>query len=200
MNTDEHIDELAELYALGALDDATRERVDRHTRTCTKCAARVGEAENFIAQTIPEREPTPALDRRVGAAFAPVRRSSPWWGALVAAAFVAGLLLPYRPPSSFDADRDRAIPALVNSHFLHAQFTPLVADAPKAKVIYGRSAPWRFFIVQTNRAYMVRTQNGTALGTLHVSGYAAELFVPNDAGRSYVLLDGARPVASVRLR
>lgn len=198
MNTHEHIDELAELYALGTLDDVERASVERHVQSCTECAARLGEAERFIARTIAEHEPSPALDRRMRAAFAPRRSPIAAWAALVAAAFVVGLLLPR--PSAFEADRDRAIPAMVNSHFLHVQFTPLTGQAPKAKVIYGRGAPWRFFIAQTTHAYTVRSQSGAVLGELHVSGNAAELFVPSSAERSFVLLDGSRPVAKVTLR
>lgn len=205
MNTHEHIDELAELYALGALDDAERASVDRHAVSCGECAARLGEAERFIADTIGEREPPAALDRRMRAAFA-LRRPVPRWGALVAAAFLVGLLpgvlfgIFNRAPSAFDTDRERTIGALVNSHFVHAAFTPLAPDAPKAKVIYGRGAPWRLFIAETNRAYTVRAQSGAILGTLHVRGNAAELFVTQNDDRRFFLLDGSRPVARVTLR
>jgi hypothetical protein len=203
-----HIDDLAELYALGVLDDAERAAVDAHLQTCVQCAQRVGEAEMIIADTIAEREPPPSLDRRMHAALAPRRTSSTRWGVLVAAAFVLGLLpgvlfgMFANRPSGFDRDRDRAIAAMVNSHFLHAQFIPLTRDAPKAKVLYGRGKAWRFFVAQTMHAYVVESEdNGqrTVLGTLHVSGNAAELFVDNANARSFVLLDGARPIARVRL-
>lgn len=208
MNTHEHIEELAELYALGVLNDAERASVDAHAITCTVCAKRVGDAEALIAETVEEREPRRALDVRVRKAFAPRVAAAPRWGGLVAAAFVIGLLpglifaALYRPAAPFQADRDRAIAAMVNAHFLHAQFTPLSRDAPKAKVLYGRTSPWRFFVAQTNRAYTVEAEsaNGaTVLGTLHVSGDAGELFVPQNSARAFVLLDGARPVARVRL-
>lgn len=208
MNTHEHIEELAELYALGALDDAERASVDAHVHSCAVCAKRLGEAEQFIADTIEEREPADNLDVRVRRTFAPKRAFAPRWGSLVAAAFVLGLLpglifaALYHPAQPFQADRDRAVAAMVNSHFLHAQFTPLGPDAPKAKVIYGRSEPWRFFVAQTTHAYTVRAENAngaSVLGALHVSGDAAELFVPQTSARSFVLLDGARVVARVRL-
>lgn len=208
MNTHEHIEELAELYALGVLDDAERASVDAHAQSCALCARRLGEAEQFIADTIAEDEPSGALDVRVRAAFAPKRAFAPRWGSLVAAAFVLGLLpgllfaALYRPAQPFQTDRDRAIGAMVNSHFLHAQFKPLAPDAPKAKVIYGRSQPWRYFVAQTTHAYTVRAENAngaSVLGALHVSGDAAELFVPQTSARSFVLVDGARVVARVRL-
>lgn len=206
--TNGHIDELAELYALGVLNDAERATVDAHVQTCAQCAQRVGEAETLIADTVAEREPSGDLDRRMHAAFAPRRASGTRWGALVAAAFVLGLLpgvlfgVFQSRTTAFDRDRDQAIAAMVNSHFVHAQFTALSSDAPKAKVIYGRGKPWRFFVAQTNRAYTVQSQeNGrtAVLGTLHVSGNAAELFVPQSDARSYLLLDGLRVVARVRL-
>lgn len=207
MTTHDHIGELAELYALGTLDDSERARVDSHVRSCGECARRLGEAETSIAGTMPELEPSPQLDRRIRAAFAP-RTPALRLGPLIAAAFVLGLLpgaifgVLHRTASPFESDRDSAIAAMVNSHFLHAQFTPLAPDAPKAKVLYGRGKPWRFFVAQTNHAYAVRALDAggaSDLGTLHVSGDAAELFVPNSGAHTFVLLDGSRPVARVHL-
>ncbi len=208
MNTHEHIDELAELYALGVLDDAERASVDAHVRSCTQCASRLGEAETLIADTIEEREPSSRLDVHIRKAFTARTAFPQRWGALVAAAFVIGLLpgllfaALYRPAAPFQTDRDRAIAAMVNSHFLHAQFTALAPGAPKAKVLYGRAEPWRFFVAQTTHAYTVAAQNangGSVLGTLHVSGDAAELFVPDANARTFLLLDGTKPVARVTL-
>lgn len=209
MNTHEHIEELAELYALGALDDAERASVQAHVHSCAACAQRLGQAEAVIAELTPEMEPPASLDVRVRQAFTPQPRVAPMrWQGLVAAAFVIGLLpglifaALYRPAAPFQADRDRAIAAMVNSHFSHAQFTALTPDAPKAKVLYGRGAQWRFFVAQSTRAYAVQAQNanGTSvIATLHVSGDAAELFVPQSDARVYVLLDGSRPVARVTL-
>lgn len=208
MNTHEHIDELAELYALGALDEAERATVDLHAKSCAVCAARLGNAEAMIAETIEKHAPSGTLDVRVHKAFAPRRRTAPPWGALAAAAFLLGLLPGllfaafYHPRAPFESDRDRAIVAMVNSHFLHAQFTALAPDAPKAKVIYGRGKPWRLFVAQTKRPYTVRAEaaaGGTSLGVLHVSGDAAELFVPSSNARTFVLLDGTRRVARVTL-
>ncbi len=205
---DEHIGELAELYALGTLGGIERAHVDAHVRSCAECAGRIGEAEAFITQTVSEREPPAQLDRRVRAAFAVRQSSARRWAPLIAAAFVLGLLpgvlfgVLHRPVSSLQADHDRAIAALVSSHFLHAQFTPLQRHAPKAKVIYGRTAPWRLFVAQTTRAYSVAAYGpgGTkVLGTLHVSGSSAELFVADNRARSFALLDGTRVMARVRL-
>jgi anti-sigma-K factor RskA len=44
-----HIDELAELYALGSLDAGERTVVERHVRICLECANRIRAAEETIA-------------------------------------------------------------------------------------------------------------------------------------------------------
>lgn len=208
MTPHDHIDELVELYALGTLSERERANVDAHVGSCDACAARLGEAELLISQTLADREPSSALDRRVRAVFVPRRSLTLQFGPLVAAAFVLGLLpgvlfgVLHHPAAPFDADRGRAINAMVDSHFSHAQFTPLASGAPKAKVLYARSGRWRFFVAQTNRAYAVEAQTpsgSSMLGTLRVSGDAAELFVPDTAARTFLLLDGRRPVARVKL-
>jgi hypothetical protein len=120
--------------------------------------------------------------------------------AFVAAAFIIGLLPSLwfwngnRATQAFDADRQQAVQAMVNSHFLHAQFTALTSDAPKAKLIYARTGNWVFAVAQTGRPLSLRAQSArgeVALGTLHVAGNAAELFVPQaPRTRSFALYDG----------
>jgi hypothetical protein len=44
-----HIEELAELYALGSLDSREGAAVERHVRTCIECADRIRDAEATIA-------------------------------------------------------------------------------------------------------------------------------------------------------
>jgi len=67
-----HIDDLAELYALGALDDLERKRVDAHVATCAPCARRLAEAENAVTAAIeadPPYGPSPALRARLSASL-----------------------------------------------------------------------------------------------------------------------------------
>jgi anti-sigma-K factor RskA len=67
-----HIDDMAELYALGALDDLERKRVDAHVATCAQCARRLGEAERAVTSAIeadPQYEPSPALGVRLSASL-----------------------------------------------------------------------------------------------------------------------------------
>jgi hypothetical protein len=47
-----HIDQEAELYALGMLDDAERMRIDDHLAGCVPCTAHVGKAEAAVAGLI----------------------------------------------------------------------------------------------------------------------------------------------------
>jgi anti-sigma factor RsiW len=44
-----HIDEFAELYALGSLEAPERAAVERHVRACVPCANRIRAAEETIA-------------------------------------------------------------------------------------------------------------------------------------------------------
>ena len=44
-----HIGELAELYALGSLDDRARSVVERHVQSCLECANRIRDAEETVA-------------------------------------------------------------------------------------------------------------------------------------------------------
>jgi hypothetical protein len=208
MTASPHIDELAELYALGTLDDRERALVDAHALTCDACAARLGEAEATVAQLVAERVPSRQLDRRIRAAFAP-RAPWRWTASLVAAAFVLGLLPSFMlwlgvfRTNTFDAEQEQAVRAMVNSHFAHAPFVAITVDAPKAKVIYSRSGDWRYVVAQSSRSYEVAVQSDgqtLSLGRLHVNGNAAELFIAHaPAAREFVLRDGTRVVARVTL-
>ena len=211
MNVSQHIEDLAELYALGSLDDAAMAQVDAHARECPPCAARLGEAESTVAAMIEQRTPSPALDRRMHARFAAAARPR-WMRTLpaIAAAFLIGFLPALglwlgerRETANFDADRQTAVAALVSSHFLHAPFTPSAPDAPKAKIIYARTGSWIYVVAQTNKRLTVAQVNDgmtVPLGALYVSGNAGELFVAQAAAsRTFELLDGARVVARVQI-
>lgn len=207
MKVSEHIDELAELYALGTLSPEQRVLVDAHARVCEACAARLGQAEETVAKLVEQRSPSAALDRRIHGIF--VARSPSRWSALIAAAFVVGLLPSIALWSNQigtrarDAERGAAVQAMVTSHFAHSPFTPLAPDAPKAKLIYSRGGDWRFIIAQTGHPYDVAAQIDDriiSVGSLHVSGDAAELFISHaPRARVFLLLDRARPVARVTL-
>jgi hypothetical protein len=197
-----HIEEYAELYALGALDEAERARIDAHALQCDPCARALASGESTVAALIEEREPSRMLDRRLMRAFA-TRPQWHVWAVVAAAAFAIGLIPSLwlaRPPVPAHS---QAIVAMTGSHFAHAQFGALTPSAPKAKVIYARTGAWWYVIVLSNRAYTVAAQEGSRtvrLGAVQTSGNAGELFIEHPpAARTLLLLEGSAPVARVTL-
>lgn len=206
--TSEHIDESAELYALGALSDAERASVEAHVSACAACARRVGEAEETVAFWSSEAEVPQRLDRRVHASL--VRRATTrTFYPLVAAALIVGLLPSLflwqrdRDRGAIDAMQQQAQVAMIHSHFLHAPFVPLSQDGPAAKLIFARTGSWIYVLASTDRSLTVAAEERTsrvALGTLEGSGAQREFFTNNrPAATAIVLLDGSRPVARAAL-
>jgi hypothetical protein len=127
-----HIDQEAELYALGMLDDVERDRIDAHLTTCLDCTRRIGEAEEAMAAVIDATQVVP-------------QKRAPRWPIAVAAAFALATL--GLAGQSFlmhgELDKDGAIMAtMVNSHFLHAQFAAPNGTPLGAKAIYERHGKW----------------------------------------------------------
>ena len=152
---EQHVDESAELYAAGALDELESARVRQHVAACTDCARRVGEAEQAVLALIEadeSLEAPPELDRRIHASFSRRTNVLPWIAA-VAAAFVLGLL-PWtltmqqqRDAAQLASRQQLAMVSMLNSHFLHAPFVPVTTGAPAAKVIYARDGAWMYVLV-----------------------------------------------------
>jgi hypothetical protein len=150
---DDHIEESAELYALGALDDLELARVDRHARACDVCARRLGDAEATVLRLIEAGElpDRPAeLDRRIR--FEKAGARVPAWFAAVAAACIVGLvwgLTSLRDGGASDSagPPQVAMRAMLAGHFVHVPFVSRVAGAPAAKVIYAREGGWLYVIV-----------------------------------------------------
>jgi len=196
----EHLEEAAELYALGALPDAEREAADAHIARCKVCARRVGQAEETLAVLVRAQSPSSQLDRRVRATF--VRRSS---GRAFYPLVAAGLILALLPGALFwQRDRDlrasdavnrQAVAAMIGSHFLHSQFVKVAADAPPAKAIFARNGAWVYVIAVTDRD-LTLTAGGHVLGRISGTGNERAIFVEHPpAARSLVLSDGARVLA-----
>jgi anti-sigma factor RsiW len=196
----EHLEEDAELYALGALPDAERAAAEAHIAQCDACARRIGEAEGTVAVLVRPQAPSSQLDRRVHAIFA--RRSNVRaFYPLVAAALIVALL-----PGTFFWQRDRdlrasdavsrqAVAAMIHSHFLHAQFVKLSPDAPAAKAIFARNGAWLYVIAVTGRD-LTLSAGGRVLGELSGTGNERALFVERPpATKSLLLSDGARVLA-----
>jgi len=65
---DEHIDELIDLYALGALEPAEQFAVDEHLDECPRCRERLAEAKQVVmllAWTPDQHDPPPSLRNNV---------------------------------------------------------------------------------------------------------------------------------------
>jgi anti-sigma factor RsiW len=203
---DPHIGELAELYAVGALDRDERAQVEAHVATCAVCLRRVGEAEETllaleagaIAQTPPRRR---ELKLRNGESRV---RTVLRLIAAVAAGIVIGVLATFSAYRHAQ-DTQPALVAMVQSHFLHAQFMPAGnGTAPAAKAIYARDRSWVFIIARGTEDYAVFAvgqSSARSLGVLHPSGSTSTLFVDSRVAEpSIELREGARVVERAALR
>ena len=182
---EQHIAELAELYALGSLDAADEAVVHAHIRTCTECARRVQDAEDAVtalAQTLPLQTPSRALDNRFRRPLRPAFRFTGFASGLAAGIVLAVLVaLPgYFASQTRTQTTDVALSALVLSHFGHVPFVKVQSGAPDAKLIYGRKREWLYAVVHGSLALHVGLQRGatiTDVGPLVASGANAVRFV-----------------------
>jgi hypothetical protein len=128
-----HIDQEAELYALGMLDDDERARVDEHLAGCEPCTVRVGAAEAAVAALVDVTQ-----ERKTS-------RRATWWPVGVAAAFAvaaAGLLGQNVMMRGALASDGAVLATMVNSHFDHTQFQAPGGAEIGAKAIYERHGKW----------------------------------------------------------
>jgi hypothetical protein len=141
-----HIDQEAELYALGMLEGDERARVDEHLRECIPCTVKVGEAEAAVAGLIDSTQ-----ERRPAA-----RRA--WWPLAVAAAFAiaAGGLFGQNVILRGALGTDGTLLAtMVDSHFDHVQFQAPGGAALPAKAIYERHGKWYEILADGTPAWHV---------------------------------------------
>lgn len=184
-----HLDEDAELFALGALEPDERGAAEQHIATCDDCAARVAAAEEVVAAlagTLPAYEPG------LGDAGAAKRLSATalrWVGVAAVFAFaIAGALGWYGESMRAQrAQQDVALTALVHGHFNHVTLTKVDPDAPNAKLLFARNGSWMYLVVDRPVAglRLVGTTPGQPdrlLGVTRSDGKLATLFVPQ-AGR-----------------
>jgi hypothetical protein len=172
-----HIDDEADHYALGLLEDDERARVDAHLATCAACTERVGAAEAVVAGLIDATQRAP-------------QARMPRWPYAVAAAFAlaSGLLLGQNVFMRGALDGDGTVLAtLVNSHFDHAQFQTAAGAPIGAKAIYERHGEWFEILVDGAPAWRVIfvRADGTrdpALGGFARRG-AASVLTATPAGR-----------------
>jgi anti-sigma factor RsiW len=178
MDPEKHAGELAEAYALGALEADERDVVEAHIAQCPACSRRVGEAEEALLAL--ERG-TKLVKEPPGAAIVlpnVPRRAASWWALpAFAAAFILGLLFSHFSPQS-----NVATLAMIHSHFSHAQFSG-APGAPAAKVLYARDRSWYYVIVAGSRRFDVYGLQGRVairLGATEPRDATSELFARSE--------------------
>jgi hypothetical protein len=173
-----HLDDDAELYALGLTEAGRAAEIEAHLAECADCRGRVVAAEAAAAS--------------LAATLPPARAARPraaWWPALASAAAVV-----FAATAGFEgytahasatqlARTDIALSAIASSHFGH---TTMISDpGVVAKVLYSRNGAWCYVMVSgAPRGAHVRLGSGAAArdaGTLD-DGAPATLFV-RDPGR-----------------
>lgn len=192
-----HVDESAELYALGILEPAEVAALEHHATSCAPCAQRLREAEaavTAIAELEPQHAAPRALAKRLDRSLSDRSARAAWnWRALlagVAAAFVLAvapfgyMLNQNRAMHSMMANDNRALARLTGGQFNHAAFAPRAQGAPPAKVLYSRSGSWYYVIVQNPRPDMqVAYEHG---GTMEMLGHVT---MRGDMGTLYLPVD-----------
>ena len=139
-----HLDDDAELYALGLTDRERDAEIEAHLAACDVCRTRVVAAESAAASLAAALPPVPA---------AAPRRS--WWAmAATAAAIVFASSTAFESVYAHTASAqlartDSALGAIASSHFGHTTLTS--ASGVVAKAIYARDGAWCYVVV-TNAA------------------------------------------------
>jgi len=168
-----HLDDDAELYALGLTDRDRNAEIEAHITDCADCRARVIAAEAAAAALAATLPPVPAAARR-----------QTWWPALAtAAAVVFAATAAVQGSASYTARAelertDVALTAIASSHFGHTTLTS--EPGVVAKALYARDGAWCYVVVTgAPRGAHVVLRRGAATrdaGTLDAGG-AATLFV-----------------------
>jgi hypothetical protein len=178
-----HLDDDAELYALGLTERERDAEIEAHLASCAQCRTRVVAAEEAAASLAAALPPMPA------ASAAASSRRGGWWAALAtAAAVVFAATAGYEGFSAHAATSqlartDGALAVIAASHFGH---TTLTSDrGVVAKALYGRDGSWCYVVVSgAPRGAHVVMHRGAAVrdaGALD-GGTPATLFV-RDPGR-----------------
>lgn len=179
---DDHIDEQAELYALGLLEPDDIERIDAHAATCDLCAMKLGKASLAVANIVD------ASQRQT--------RRLPIWPLAVAAAFAVTSAVVLQQNVALHgalADDGVLLDTMVMSHFSHEQFQAPGGKPIDAKAIYERHGEWFEILAAGQPAW-----NVTLVGR---DGSRTQLppFVKRGAA-SIVFTRPAHPTASIELR
>ncbi len=169
-----HLEDDAELYALGLTERERDAEIEAHLAACDECRARVVAAEAAAASLAAALPPMPA-------AAAPRRT---WWtpvataAAVVFAATTALQSASVHTASAQLARTDTALGAIASSHFGHTTLT--AQPGVVAKALYARDGAWVYVVANdAPRGAHVVLRSGAAsrdLGALD-GGTPATLFV-----------------------
>jgi hypothetical protein len=189
----DHIDELAELYAIGSLDEVERLRVERHVTACVPCATRLQEAEETVAVVAaaqPQHEVPERLQGRLRRSIAPPARARVWtqWPAAIAAvlilAFIPTWVAVDRTRNATVAMRqdERALAKIASAPFHRAMFMSPQKKPMGAKVLYGMHGDWYYVVVQHPKPNMqvayVHGGKMDMLGKVAMHGESGTLYLP----------------------
>lgn len=219
--TYDHVIDLAELYALGALSDRDRAAVDAHLRSCAECARAIGAAEENVARIASAEaqwNAPPALQNRIDGLLReqPVRPRTraraampAWQYAALAAALVLGLL-----PSAYLWSENRA---MHDAMLTQSAAVERLASVPHrttafrgggerigAAVMYPSDGSWYVVLVRdASRAMQVAWMHDgerTMLGSAVPRDGLAMLYLPKSHPMGQLaLMDGDRIVAEATL-
>ncbi|HLI95910.1 MAG TPA: hypothetical protein VKT72_07460 [Candidatus Baltobacteraceae bacterium] len=214
----DHVGELAELYAIGSLEEFERERVERHVSQCRECAAQLRDAEETVsalaqAQTRDLREPPAELRARLDRSIATRRPVLTWhpFAAGIAAAIILAFI-----PTWVAVDRNSALVAMrqderalarlasAGTQIDHAQFMLPSKQPMDAKVLYGPRGDWYYVVVMHPRAGMqvayVHGGQMEMLGRVAMHGESGTLYLPvNHKMEQLALCEGNTVVAEAHL-
>lgn len=209
----EHIDDLAELYALGDLDLRERAVVESHVRSCAICEKRLHDAEAAVlalAQQDDQHEPPAHLMARLDASLALNSRRllTSWMLPLLAVAAV--LVIAIVPLFSlFGSNRrmraelateNAAFARIAAGSFDHASFKGHAI----AKVLYSADGAWYYVIVMhpVPGMHVAYVHNGTMedLGSVAARGTMGTLYLPvNHKMEELALVENGREIADANL-
>jgi len=202
-----HIDDDAALYALGALDESERRRIDGHVAVCATCAGALAEAERAVTDAIeadPPYEPSPALRARLSASLDAARpgraATVPRAWLAIAAAFAILAL-----PIGFLTRGSMAPPG--DAHFADASFRMMKPGsvAASAHVTYAKSGDFYAVMVKhpmrpLQVAYVHPDGTMETIGTVQTRGDVGVAIMPIDHKmRELALVDGGTVVAEADL-
>jgi len=179
MTQNDHLEDDAELYALGLTDPDHSPAIEAHLASCAECRTRVVAAEASAAELAGALPPMPAAR--------PQRRS--FVSGLAAAAAVA-----FAATAAFEgytahaattqlAQTDTALIAMASSHFGHTTLTS--APGVIAKAIYARDGAWCYVVASGvgEHAHLVMYRNGIARDIGQLSGGRPSTMFVRGAGR-----------------